>query len=283
MDNTVGGNLQDQMRLGYNQLTKTERKIADYVLANMQKVLFMSITELAEACGVAEASVHRFCRTLGVKGYQEFKMQLSIGVNAEAERHPEHSQDDTSDLLARIERSHLDAIEETTRLLDENEVKRTVEMMLQADRIWFYGVGNSMVTAMEAVGRFLHITPKVSVFEDSHLQAMAASMAGPKDLYILLSYSGATREAVHVASLAHARKARTVAITRYPKSELTKITDAVLLYGSNEGPLQGGSMSAKISQLHVIETLFQYYYEAARDTSISNTQATAQATVGNYL
>lgn len=282
MDNTAGTNIQGQISLGYNQLTKTERKIADYVLANSQKVLFMSITELAEACGVAEASVHRFCRTVGVKGYQEFKMQLSIGMNTEQERHPEHG-GDTSDLLARIEQSHLKAIEETTRLLDEEEVRRTVQMMLEADRIWFYGVGNSMITAMEAVGRFLHITPKVAFLEDSHLQAMAASMAGPKDLYILVSYSGATREAVHIASLAHARKARTVAITRYPKSELSRLVDAILLFGTNEGPLQGGSMSAKISQLHVIETLFQYYYEASRDTSISNTKATAQATVDNYL
>lgn len=281
METTAGTNILGQIRLGYNLLTKTERKIADYVLANPQQVLFMSITELAEGCGVAEASVHRFCRQLGVKGYQEFKMRLSISLNMEQERHPEHAED-TSDLLARIEQSHLDAIRETTELLDENAVRRVVTMMNRADRIWFYGVGNSMITAMEAVGRFLHITPKVAILEDGHLQAMAASMAGPKDLYFLLSYSGETRDTVHVASLAHERKAMTVAITRYPKSELSKLVDEVLLYGGNEGPLQGGSMGVKISQLHVIEVLFQYYYEANREASIDNTHATAQATVGNY-
>lgn len=282
MDNTVGTNLQGQIRLNYNQLTKTERKIADYVLANSQRVLFMSITELADACRVAEASVHRFCRTLGVKGYQEFKMLLSIGMNAEQERHPEHAEE-MPDLLARIEQNHLEAIRETTQLLDDATLRQTVEMMNRAERIWFYGVGNSMVTAMEAMGRFLHITPKVSVIEDAHLQAMAASVAGPGDLYILLSYSGATRETVHVARLAHERGAMTAAITRYPRSELSRLVDTVLLYGSNEGPLQGGSMGVKISQLHVIEVLFQYYYEMNREISIRNTQATAQATVSNYL
>ena len=68
------------IQLSYNQFTKTEKKIADYVLSECGKVLFMSITELADACQVAEASVHRFCRTMGARGYQEFKMKLSLNM-----------------------------------------------------------------------------------------------------------------------------------------------------------------------------------------------------------
>ena len=71
------------IQLLYNQLTKTEKKIADYVTKNANQVLFMSITELADACKVADASVYRFCRTIGVKGYQEFKHGNGRGRGAE--------------------------------------------------------------------------------------------------------------------------------------------------------------------------------------------------------
>ena len=65
----------------YNQFTKAEKKVADFILNNPKKVLFMSITELAEACGVGDTSVFRFCKTMDCKGYQEFKMLLSLSLN----------------------------------------------------------------------------------------------------------------------------------------------------------------------------------------------------------
>ena len=87
-----GSSLILDIQLSYNQFTKTEKKIADYVVQNTNKVLFMSITELSESCGVADASVHRFCRTMGVKGYQEFKMKLSLSATSEEET--THEKDD---------------------------------------------------------------------------------------------------------------------------------------------------------------------------------------------
>ena len=71
-------NLILKIQSAFNQFTKAEKKVAEYCLANREKVLFLSITDLAEACGVGEASVFRFCRTLGLSGYQEFKMQMSL-------------------------------------------------------------------------------------------------------------------------------------------------------------------------------------------------------------
>ena len=64
----------------YHSLTKAEKKVADFVLRNARQVLFMSITDLADACQVGETSVYRFCRSLNMQGYQEFKVQLSLGM-----------------------------------------------------------------------------------------------------------------------------------------------------------------------------------------------------------
>ena len=285
----ISNNILVKIKLGYNQFTRTERKIADYVLANSKDVPFMSITELSDACHVAEASVHRFCRTIKVKGYQEFKMMLSLSVKEEDDRSRklrESTGFSESDAGKRqyqqILEYHLDAIRETNALLNPAVVNETVEMMTSARRIMFLGVGNSMITAEEAQGRFLHITPKVCYVIDPHMQAMAASMVGPDDMLIFFSYSGATKDNVMIAKIARERGAKITVITRYLKSDLTRYADTVFICGAKEGPLEGGSMGAKMSQLHIIDILFQCYYHRNEAESRRNNELTAAANLDRY-
>ena len=279
-----GSSLVLEIQLSYNQFTKTEKKIADFIFQNTNKVLFMSITELAEECGVAEASVHRFCRTMGVKGYQEFKMKLSLGSSPEKEVIPErefydNKEDSQENSLDKILQGHINALRETRMLMRPEEVERTVQMMERAANVYFFGIGDSLLTAREARNKFLRICSKVSCVEDPHMQAMTASMAGPDDVIFIISYSGATKDNIYVAKIAKKAGAKIVGITRFLKSPLTSYTDALLVCGSNEGPLDGGSMGAKLSQLYIIDVLFQEYYRRNKEISIENNKKTSKAVV----
>lgn len=269
------------VQLLYNQLTKTEKKIADYVMKNANQVLFMSITELADSCKVAEASVYRFCRTIGVKGYQEFKMKLSLSMSAEevGEKREEIFVDAVEELKNDILESHINALKETHRLLKWDEVERIVGMMERAKHIYFFGIGDSLLTAMEARNKFLRIMNKVICMQDPHMQAMTASMSGHDDLVFLISYSGATKDVVYVAEILREVGAKVVAVTRFLKSPLMNYVDGVLLCGGNEGPLEGGSMTAKLSQLYIIDVLFQEYYRRNLGISTENNQRTSKAVV----
>lgn len=271
-----------EIQLSYNQFTKTEKKIADYVLQNINKVLFMSITELAEESGVAEASVHRFCRTMGVKGYQEFKMKLSLSIMPEEESSLEKDSFDKDSLefnLDRILQSHINALKETRMLMHKGEIERAVQMIEEATNVYFFGIGDSLLSARSARNKFLRICSKVSCIEDPHMQAMTASMAGPEDVIIIISYSGATKDNIYVANIAKESGAKVIGITRFIKSPLTAYTDALLICGSNEGPLDGGSMGAKMSQLYIIDVLFQEYYRRNKEVSIENNRKTSKAVV----
>lgn len=280
---TVPGLLLD-MQLSYNQFTKTEKKIADFVKGHANQVLFMSITDLADACNVADASVHRFCRTLGLKGYQEFKMKLSLSMSAEDSALPEgresglkvdslqYTLDNTLENLVRV-------MQETRKLQNADDIEKTVRMMEEAQHIYFFGIGDSLLTAKEARNKFLRITNKVSCVEDPHMQAMTASMAAPQDLILFISYSGATKDNVYVAKIAQDVGAKIVTITRFVKSPLSIYADMNLLCGSNEGPLEGGSMGAKISQLYIIDILFQEYYKRNRVLAADNNKKTSKAVV----
>lgn len=273
-----------EIQLSYNQFTRTERKIADYVIKNTDKVLFMSLSDLSTACKVADASVHRFCRRVGVKGYQEFKMKLSLSMTpdegADKTENAENIKSGSLDqMMDSILENHINALKETRRLVNGDEVSKIVWMMEKAKRIYFFGIGDSLLTAQSARNKFLRITNKVTCISDPHMQAMAASMATEEDLIIFISYSGSTKDNVYVAQIAQESGAKIVAITRFLKSPLTEYADELLVCGSNEGPLEGGSMGAKLSQLFIVDILFNEYYRRNKGLSKENNKKTSKAVV----
>ena len=157
-----------KIRGGYNQFTKAEKKVADYILSSPKKVLFMSITELAEACGVGDTSVFRFCKTMNCKGYQEFKMLLSLSLHEGKQGFGQMEsdislEDSFSQVAEKVLNSNIKALKETHSLLKEDVFRRVVECFHKAGRICFYGVGTSMTTAMKAADKFLKIEQRSTV------------------------------------------------------------------------------------------------------------------------
>ena len=276
-----------RIRSAYNQFTRAERKVADYITDHPREMLFMSITELADACGVGETSVFRFCRTVGLGGYQEFKMQLSLSMQ---DTEPEAGgitgeitpEDDLAAVVQKVLQVDQRALSETAALLDLEELSRAVDYMSAARRIAFFGVGASLVSAQKAADKFMRIEPKVRCVNDAHAQAMVAATMTEEDVAVVVSYSGSTKDTTAVASLAKAAGAKVVVVTRFHKSPLTEFTDVTLLCGANESPLQGGSSSADISQSFLFDLLYTEYYRRNWDRCTENNRKTA-ASVLNKL
>ena len=133
----------------YYQLTAAERKVADYVLSRQTQVQYMSITQLAEECGTAEATVSRFCRSLKLKGFNAFKMELARFSAMGAEKKEELPFDTLPGRNQEIARLAVDAVNQTIELVDEADVKRCVDMMEKAGRVMCFGAGGSMLMAKE--------------------------------------------------------------------------------------------------------------------------------------
>lgn len=271
----------------YNSFTNTERKVADYILENIKDVIYMSITDLADACNVGEASVFRFCKTMNLKGYQEFKIVLAHSISLDNET-PQLSseitmQDSIEELSSKVLSSNVHALTETFNLLSENDISQAVEYMINAQRIHFFGVGSSLMTAMEAKNKFMRITNKTECSLDSHLQIMSAALMTEKDVAILISYSGSTKDTIEVAKVVKERKAKIISLTRFAKSPLKSFSDITLLCGANEGPLQGGSLSAKIAQLYLLDLLYFEYFKRTNKESVLNKELTAKAVIEKIL
>jgi len=278
------GTFLTRIKASYNQFTKAEKKVADYILQNPKAVLFMSITELAEVCEVGDTSVFRFCKTMELKGYQEFKMMLSLSLRDEKGETDQFtgtiSLDDSFEELAqKVLNINVNALMETYSLLNGEIFRQVIDVLHDAKRIWFFGVGASLLTALKATNKFMRIEPKVYCMQDSHMQAMAASTLTKEDAAVVFSYSGATKDTIHVAQLAKKAGARVICVTRFHKSPLTAYADLTLLCGAKEGPLQGGSTSAEISQLFLVDLMYTEYYRRYFDKCSKNNEKTSGSVV----
>lgn len=273
----------EHIHASYYQLTAAERKVADYVLAGQAQVQFMSITQLADECGTADATVSRFCRSLGLKGFNAFKMELARNSSAKQEEPTELPFDTLPGRNREIGRMAVDAVNQTIELVEENDIVRAVELFEKADHVLCLGAGGSMLMAKEFAHLFSNVTNKFMAISDAHMQMIAAASMAENDVMVLFSYSGATTQGMQELELARAKGIKTILVTRFNKSPAANLADIVLRCGSNEGPFQFGSVPAKIAQLVVMDVLFQEYCARNQDSCKENTEVIAAALSGMHM
>ena len=266
-------NILERIHAFYYQLTASERKVADFVLANHDRVQFMSITQLAEECGTADATISRFCRNLDLKGFNAFKLELALYSASSVQKKRKIPTKDT--IMGRcleVGRTANDAVYQTMELMEPEKVVRAVEMIEKAGRVLCIGSGGSMLMAKEFAHLFSTVTHKFVPISDAHMQMSAVATSQAQDLLVLFSYSGATTGGVEIMELAKRRNIPAIVITRYPKSPAAELADVVLRCGSNEGPFQFGSVPAKVAQLIVMDMVFQEYCHRNPESSEESIQ-----------
>ena len=267
----------ERIHASYYQLTATERKVADFVLANPEQVKFMSITQLADECGTADATISRFCRSLKLKGFNAFKIELARHAAAPAARKENHDTDTLPGRIRQVGKLATDAIDQTMKLIDPVQAERAVALFESASRVVCIGSGGSMLLANTFAHLFSTVTGKFQAIADSHMQMSAVATMGKEDIIVLFSYSGATNTGLQILELARKRGIQTILITRFSKSPAAALSDVVLRCGSNEGPFQFGSVPAKVAQLMVMDVLFQEYCYRNRESCEENIENIAAA------
>ncbi|MCM3271270.1 MurR/RpiR family transcriptional regulator [Paenibacillus elgii] len=241
----------------YNSLTKAEKKVADVVLQDKEKVVYSSVTDLAEMAATGETTVLRFCRKLGFRGYQEFKLAVAQDLVSPSENvHGAIDENDKiGEIAQKITSSNSQALKDTMSLLQEKELQKTVDALLSKKRIFFFGVGSSGVTAMDAQHRFMRLGFQAFCANDAHIITMNCALTGPDDVVVGISTSGSTKDLVDAVRIANANGATIVCLTNHARSPITQYADAVLLASSKETPLQGGAFASKLAQIHVLDIL----------------------------
>ena len=142
----------------------------------------------------------------------------------------------------------LTAINGTQNSLSPEAVEQAVDLMRAARQVFCLGQGGSMLLANDICARFSSLSNKFRTAGDSHLQILAASLMGPEDVVLFISYSGATRDMLETLRTAKASGAKIILLTHYEDS-----------CGAQESPLDSGSIPIKVAVLYVGEVLLLRY------------------------
>ncbi len=285
----MAGNILESITAQYHSLTRSGKKLADYIFAHTGEAQYFSISTLAENSGVSEASITRFCHGLGLAGYNDFKLALAktdhVTDMGELSDSPQGiaSEDSLNTIFQKIHKASVLSLNETLELLNEDAINKAVDLLVQADRVFCFGNGGSMVMAMEAWARFSTATSRFVHVSDSHMQIMNTALATSRVVLLVFSYSGSTKDMEDTLQIAREHGVSIIQVTHYPNSRAAQFADVVLLCGYNEGPLQSGSIPAKVGQLLLIDCLFYGFCRRNPEASAAARSATAEAVARKML
>lgn len=265
-------------RLSYQPgaLTKKEKIIAQYVIENGEEVVHMSITELSDLLNVGEGTIVRFCQKLGFEGFHSFKIFLAKSLPNNKNEAESFS---SEDLLLQIKTNHINTIVQTYELLSSSKevLSKCAEIISQCKKLYTVGVGASGATALDAYYKFMRIGIDTFFSQDTHLVAMALATSTSNDVLLAFSQSGSTSVIVDLAKMAKDNNTKIVAVTGHKRSPLAEVADYVLLTPIREAPFESGAIRSKISQLHVLEALFEMTKRNIKDRANHYIQQTARA------
>lgn len=278
------GKILDTLGAMQKSLTRASQRIAQYILAFPRQVTQSSIADLSRDTQAGEATVIRFCRTLGYKGFQDFKMDLAIELATT-------ESDDSSPLLdaevsesddahaigLKLQNTISNVLSETLNLLDMQQVLGVVDALRHCHSVYIFGVGSSGITALDMKHKLMRIGLRGDAVSNNHFMYMQATLLKAGDVAMGVSHSGTSPETVHSLRLARQAGATTVAITHNLGSPLCEEADFCLINGNRQGMLQGDSIGTKAAQLFVFDLLYtllvQSSPEQARESKLRTMNA----------
>ncbi len=239
------------------RLSKSERRLAEVILADPQAVITASTAELARRASVSDPTVSRLCKSLGISGFPDFKVQLAqdLARNPSQVNPVISDGDDTRTCIDKLINANQAALEHLRNALQSDQVDMAVEALNRATRIEIFGMGASAAIAQDAQHKLFRLGTPACAYEDNLKQRMVAAAADSDSLILFISFTGETRATLEVARIARESGAFVLGITA-PGSPLAQLCDITLTSGNAlEDTTVYIPMATRIVILSVIDLL----------------------------
>jgi RpiR family carbohydrate utilization transcriptional regulator len=249
-------NILEKIANELDSFSKSERKVAEVILANPDSIIHASIAALAKQAQISEPTVNRFCRRLDTKGYPDFKLHLAQSLangTPYVNRHVDEN-DTAEQYTNKIFESTMANLDMARKNLSPQLVNKAVDVLTQARKISFFGLGASAVVAHDAQNKFFRFNVPVVYFDDILMQRMSAINSQQGDVVVVISHTGRTKPLVEVAHLAKENDATVIGIT-HDNSPLAKECNIVLNIDVAEDTDLYMPMSSRIAQLTLMDIL----------------------------
>ena len=242
------------------ELSRSEALVAEYIVSHTDEVINLSVSALADCCGVSEPTIIRACRNIGFSGYQALKIALIQGMSAPINYSGEEvtAEDDMQQAVQKVFGAASDAINLTRDNLNLDDMRKAAEALLKARKILIFGVGGSAAVAADVQHKFMRLGLNATAYSDMNVQTIGAAYADENDVVFAISHSGSSKAVVDNAHLAKSNGATVISLSSMGKSPITEIADISLFTSANETRYRIVAISSRIAELTVIDSLYSY-------------------------
>jgi DNA-binding MurR/RpiR family transcriptional regulator len=263
-----------RMQMLGNKLTDAERRVGEYFLRNSEAA-YLSITDVVSDSGMGYGTIIRFCRRLGCSGFQEFKVLLAqelsnVGCGC-----------DSADEIAQYAEKIRVEIANTQKLLDRKIILQVCKAIMNAKITLIGAVAGSTSPASGFNYRLSRIGIHSNVISDGYNLAIRAAGLSKNDVFLAISYSGATKDILGAARIAESNNAVVISLTNFVHAPLVELADFSLFGASDRDPMSCEVFS-NISFNFVLDVLFSELYKMLPDAS-GMVENTFRATSGRRV
>lgn len=249
-------NTLEKIQKNLDIFSKSERKVAEVIIEAPQTAIHSSIATLAKIANVSEPTVNRFCRRLDTKGFPDFKLHLAQSLangTPYVNRNVEES-DGPDAYTHKIFESSMACLDVAKNSIDHFQVNRAVDLLTQAKKISFFGLGASSAVAKDAQNKFIRFNIPIMNFDDIVMQRMSCINSTENDVVVLISHTGRTKSQVENAHLARENGATVIAITA-KDSPLEHASDLAITLDIPEDTDVYMPMASRVVQMVVVDVL----------------------------
>ena len=246
-----------------NQLTSIEKRIAEYILKDPEAIKNLNTYQVAKNCKASQASIVRFAKKLGFKGFPDFKLSLSQDIgNRKAESHvniihEEIKPEDSFEIVGKkVAHANITAVNNTYEITDFKELENAVKVIAQADKIMVVGVGFSGIVAKDFYYKLLELGKHAIMENDTHTQLSCLSSMGKNDLLFVISHSGKTVQMYDIAKVAKDRGIKIISMTSIVPNPISDLADIKLGTVEMKNNFRSTALSPRISQLTVVDMIY---------------------------
>jgi DNA-binding MurR/RpiR family transcriptional regulator len=237
-------------------LAAAEARVANWVMQQPEKIMSLSMAQVAQACGVSDTTVLRFCRNTGFQGYTDLKLSIARDLTSPTQViHDDIAGDDPPAVIARkVFMSNIQAMYDTLEVLDEQALVKTITLLQNARQILIVGVGTSIPIVLGMYSMLMRLGLNCKAQTDSYLQLMEVALLGPEDVVVGISQSGSSKDPVYTLQQAKANGAATICITGNAQSPITKYADVTLLSVAREARIE--AIASRLAQMSIADALY---------------------------
>lgn len=267
------------IKKNYERLTPVYQKVALFVLAHPGKILELNAAEISRESNTSEASVIRFCKEMGFKGFHDFKIKLAKDLGADTDLPvPENVKKDDQpwDVFHKVMTWEQENLRVAMNMIDKDAFLGVVDWLSQTGRIGFFAIGSSYPVAYDAFWRFSKIGIPCQLQQDSGAQIILAQSLKPGDTAFVITRSGQSRLPVGICKIARANGAKVIVLTQNAKSEAAKNSDIVLVSPKNMNTNPDGATASEIVHLALVGAIYSATTVRKWDVATENMKSYSQ-------